>query len=155
MAQQLGNRVQKVLTILEQAAQEQQIVQDRLKSLQADLERLFAEIEQFETVLYCRNAAACRLDCAVLQVLAGSSLPAKNRFLSREWMLKDGILAADGDRLVFTRDFVFDAPSPAASMILDRSANGREEWKDRKGRSMNKLSELSGRKDEVDGASEA
>ncbi|WP_228124413.1 DUF4357 domain-containing protein [Gluconobacter vitians] len=73
-----------------------------------------------------------------LVVLAGSYgravtstfLP-HNYAQKRQVMLDQGLLRIEGDRIYFTRDALFKAPSPAAIALLGRSANGWTEWKDR------------------------
>ena len=117
-------RLEHVLTILKGAQDERAVVRQRVKSLTQELVRLLDEIEQFETIVYCGEAAACLLVKAkldydvVLRVLAGS-VTQKTRICKDEF---------------------WHAPSPAAAAVLDRgSANGREEWKDRFGRSINTI----------------
>ena len=48
----------------------------------------------------------------------------------RETLLREGALklTADGERLVFTRDVVFNRPSAASATILARADNGRTTW---------------------------
>jgi hypothetical protein len=41
--------------------------------------------------------------------------------------------------LVFDQDYEFTSPSMAASIVLGRSANGRDEWKNSKGKSLKDL----------------
>ena len=43
--------------------------------------------------------------------------------------------------LVLTQDYTFASPSMAAGVLLGRTANGRTEWKDAKGRTLKKLQE--------------
>lgn len=54
---------------------------------------------------------------------------------------KNGVLAVQGDHVVFTQDYVFGSPSTAASVCLARNANGRIEWKDAQGRSLRETQE--------------
>jgi hypothetical protein len=54
-------------------------------------------------------------------------------------LMSQGILVADGDRLVLTQDYAFDSPSSAAGVLLGRAANGRKEWKDSRGNSLKQL----------------
>lgn len=45
-------------------------------------------------------------------------------------LVRTGVLAPAGDgRYVFTRPYAFNSPSAAATTVLDRSSNGRKEWK--------------------------
>lgn len=54
-------------------------------------------------------------------------------------LVTDGVLVADGDRLRFTKSYVFDSPSTAAGVLLGRAANGRVEWKDAAGRTLKEI----------------
>ncbi len=55
----------------------------------------------------------------------------------REKMIADKILeVADDNSYRFTRDYLFRTPSPAAVMVLARSANGWTEWKDSQGKTL-------------------
>lgn len=71
----------------------------------------------------------------------GTSLSWNQRRL-REDLLKNDVLKADGTVLRFTQDYLFSSPSIAASLIHGRSANGRIEWKDANGRTLNALQEV-------------
>lgn len=57
----------------------------------------------------------------------------------RAELLKSGVLAADGDRLLFTQDHTFSSPSLASSVILAHSSNGRIDWKDATGKTLKEL----------------
>jgi hypothetical protein len=57
----------------------------------------------------------------------------------RQQLIGNGVLAAQGDRYLFTQDYVFSSPSTAAAVVLGRSANGRVEWKDKTGRTLKEL----------------
>jgi hypothetical protein len=55
----------------------------------------------------------------------------------REKMLAEGALEeANQNSYRFTRDYKFRAPSPAAVMVLARSANGWSDWKDAQGKTL-------------------
>jgi hypothetical protein len=47
-----------------------------------------------------------------------------------------GLFAEERDHLRLTQDYTFSSPSTAAAVMLGRSANGRIEWKDVNGRSL-------------------
>jgi hypothetical protein len=49
-----------------------EIVKERLERLSCQLLHLLDEIEEFRRVVYCKRAAACRLDNNVLKILSGS-----------------------------------------------------------------------------------
>jgi hypothetical protein len=59
----------------------------------------------------------------------------------REALIQNGVLKLTGDSYIFTQDYVFRSPSIAASVVQGRSANGRIDWRDHKGRSLNDLQE--------------
>lgn len=54
----------------------------------------------------------------------------------REQLLEQGVLAAEGDRVRFVRDHLFQSPSGAAACVTGRTANGWVEWKDAQGRTL-------------------
>ena len=60
----------------------------------------------------------------------------------RQELIGNGVLARAGDIYQFTQDFPFSSPSTAAAVVLGRSANGRIEWKDSKGRTLKELQAL-------------
>ncbi len=57
----------------------------------------------------------------------------------RDQLVTEGILAAQGGMLVFTRDHLFASPSMAAVALQGRSANGWLEWKAANGRTLDEL----------------
>ncbi|MFM7490694.1 MAG: GIY-YIG nuclease family protein, partial [Actinomycetota bacterium] len=59
----------------------------------------------------------------------------------RDALIRDGILVPDNEGLRLVQDYVFTSPSTAAIVLLGRSANGREEWKDDKGRTLKAIQE--------------
>lgn len=77
-------------------------------------------------------------------VLAGSSgrLDTVPSFQShgynrvREQLLEQRVLVAEGGRIRFTRDHLFQSPSGAAACVTGRTANGWVEWKDVQGRTL-------------------
>ena len=56
-------------------------------------------------------------------------------------LLKRGVLVAERKGLRFTQDYTFNSPSLAAAVVLGRSANGRNDWKDSAGRTLKQLQE--------------
>ena len=54
----------------------------------------------------------------------------------RERLIESGVLRVEGDRIVVTRDYVFGSPSRAALVLLGRSANGWQEWKNAAGQTL-------------------
>ena len=84
-------------------------------------------------------------------VLAGSqavneTVPsfAGNMMKKRKGLIDQGMLVAGTDCLILKKDFPFDSPSLAASVMLGRSSNGRTEWKDEHGKALKELEKLDG-----------
>jgi hypothetical protein len=74
----------------------------------------------------------------------GESVPSMQQHVRgmydlRHELVGNGVLARDGDHFRFTQDYVFSSPSTAAAVVLGRSANGRIEWKDSRGRALKEL----------------
>lgn len=59
----------------------------------------------------------------------------------RQSLLSKGVLVDKGDSYQLTQDYTFNSPSTAAGVLLGRTANGRIEWKDTKGRSLKEIQE--------------
>ncbi|MCL6546984.1 MAG: GIY-YIG nuclease family protein [Bryobacteraceae bacterium] len=59
----------------------------------------------------------------------------------RRALVAQGVLEDAGDFYRLTQDYTFNSPSTAAGVLLGRSANGREEWKDAKGRTLREIQE--------------
>jgi hypothetical protein len=68
------------------------------------------------------------------------SIHGRTRIL-RASLVENGVLAKEGDTLIFTQDYVFDSPSEAAAVLLGRSVNGREKWMSLNGRTLKELQE--------------
>lgn len=66
----------------------------------------------------------------------------KSILAKRDALLESQILVEDGEIYRFTQDTLFGSPSTAAAILKATAANGRDDWKDAKGRSMNELAEL-------------
>ena len=54
-------------------------------------------------------------------------------------LIENGVLTDNGDHYRFSQDYVFSSPSTASAVVLGRSANGRIEWKDSRGRTLKEL----------------
>ena len=57
----------------------------------------------------------------------------------RNQLMTEGIMAAQGGMLVFTRDYLFSSPSMAAMAVMGRSANGWVEWKATNGKTLDEV----------------
>ena len=73
---------------------------------------------------------------AVLQTAAHAS---EGMIAFRKSLESKGVLKAENGRLIFSQDYPFGFPSAAAQVILGRSANGRIEWINDKGKSIKDL----------------
>lgn len=70
-----------------------------------------------------------------------SEVPSIHAYLVdlRRTLVKTGVLADAGEMFRLAQDYTFNSPSTAAGVLLGRSANGRIEWKDAKGRSLKEI----------------
>lgn len=57
----------------------------------------------------------------------------------RSQLLTEGILAAQDNALIFSRDHLFSSPSMAAIALMGRSANGWLEWKNPQGKTLDEI----------------
>lgn len=57
----------------------------------------------------------------------------------RQRLIDSGVMRAEGQHVVFTRNHPFNSPSMAAVALLGRTANGWLEWKDSKGQTLHQL----------------
>jgi hypothetical protein len=105
-------------------------------------------------VLYCEikgiRAVGVRSANGFL-VKKGSEAVAKDRPSADKWpwsknlrqrLRDEGVLDAQGDRLLFTRDAEFASPSAAATVIQGGHTNGLTAWKDEKGVTLKELEVL-------------
>src|SRR5262249_14434367 len=69
--------------------------------------------------------------------------PSIQAFLTdlRKSLVASGVLERAGAGYRFTQDYTFNSPSTAAGVLLGRSANGRTDWKDTKGRTLKEIQE--------------
>jgi len=56
-------------------------------------------------------------------------------------LLGSNVLEDAGDTLRLTQDYTFNSSSTAAGVLLGRSANGRIDWKDARGRTLKEIQE--------------
>ena len=68
-----------------------------------------------------------------------ASLQGRSSERFREKLIVGGVMAADGNNVVFTRDHLFSSPSMAAVALQGRSANGWLEWKAANGKTLDEL----------------
>ncbi len=59
----------------------------------------------------------------------------------RQALAAKGVLRAEGEGYRLSQDYTFASPSMAAAVLLGRTANGRIEWKDAKGRTLKEIQE--------------
>ena len=72
-----------------------------------------------------------------------AEVPSIHAYLTelRRTLVDKGVLTDEGEQYRLGQDYTFNSPSTAAGVLLGRSANGRREWKDAKGRSLKKIQE--------------
>ena len=72
-----------------------------------------------------------------------AEVPSIHAYLAdlRRALVESGVLEDVGGTLRLTQDYTFASPSTAAGVLLGRSANGRIEWKDAKGRTLKEIQE--------------
>ena len=92
--------------------------------------------------------ATCYEDAKGFIVLKGSEAVLKetnsfHQYMStiRKDLIDKGVLALNGDKYLFTQDYTFNSPSTASGVVLGRSSNGREAWKNNKGIMLKELQE--------------
>lgn len=59
----------------------------------------------------------------------------------RDTLAGNGVLKPDGDRYVFSQEYVFSSPSTAAGVVLGRVSNGRVDWKTKGGKTLKEIQE--------------
>lgn len=57
----------------------------------------------------------------------------------RDRLLESGVMRADGDKVVFERDYLFKSPSMAALAVMGRSSNGWVDWKTKDGKTLDEV----------------
>jgi hypothetical protein len=57
----------------------------------------------------------------------------------RQPLIDDGILTEDKQQYLFTEDYLFPTPSTAAKVVLGRSANGWDEWKNKNEKTLSEV----------------
>ncbi len=107
--------------------------------------------EALQETLYCEirgKKAAGRLSPNGFVVLRGSHASLSERPSAskypyvvnlRKRLIEEGVLVADAEVLVFTRDMEFPSPSSAATVIHGGTANGLTAWKNRQGKTLKEL----------------
>lgn len=63
----------------------------------------------------------------------------------RKDLIKSGVCIVDGERIVFQRDHLFSKPSKAVTALMGRSGNGWTEWRNKDGKSLDKLKRHGGK----------
>lgn len=57
----------------------------------------------------------------------------------RSKLIASGVMAEDAGMLIFTKDHAFSSPSSAAAMLLGRTSNGWEKWKNSAGKTLDEV----------------
>lgn len=73
------------------------------------------------------------------RVFQGSTAKGHPNRIVQAGLVKNRVLAKQKDAYIFVKDYVFSAPSGAASTILGRNANGWEAWKNKRGRALGEI----------------
>ncbi len=79
---------------------------------------------------------------AVLDTVPSMQQHVRGMYDLRLELIANGVMVADPSGYRFAQDYVFSSPSTAAAVVLGRSANGRVEWRDAKGRTLKELQAL-------------
>lgn len=100
-----------------------------------------------DELFYCRGGCTDgrgRYTTEGFVVLAGSvgrrahvpSIQGTSHQSFREKLIEDGVMKAEGETVIFTRNHAFRSPSMAAVALLGRTANGWSEWKNQAGQTL-------------------
>jgi hypothetical protein len=75
--------------------------------------------------------------------IATSTVPSISQAIinQRKKLTNQGVITETNGKLVFAKDYLFSSPSTAAAIVMGRNANGRVEWKDKKGISLKEKEE--------------
>ena len=106
--------------------------------------------ERKDDVFYCRSSGANGRGLYTQEgfvVLKGSvgrlenvpSLIGTAGERLRDRLLESGVMRADGDRVVFERDYLFKSPSMAALALMGRTCNGWVDWKTKDGKTLDEV----------------
>lgn len=117
-----------------------------------------AEEAATEEVFYCKRGgvdAKAFYTNEGMVILKGSSAPyvpkrktTQPRLIAqRDSLLEKGVLAKDGDNVVFQKDYLFKTPSGASCLLVLGATNGWKEWKTQHGQT---LDDYIGRSNEAD-----
>ncbi|WP_243858420.1 DUF4357 domain-containing protein [Mycobacterium sp. DL440] len=60
----------------------------------------------------------------------------------RDVLLQEGIIKIGGEEIVFLKDHLLSSPSAAGSVLVGGDTNGRANWRDGQGRSINDLEQM-------------
>jgi hypothetical protein len=63
---------------------------------------------------------------------------------TREKLLAQGVLVIQGDKAVFTRDYLFKTPSGASNAVVIAASNGWTDWKTSQGQTLDEIYRSSG-----------
>lgn len=71
----------------------------------------------------------------------GTEAQSIHRYLSqlRRGLAQNGVLTQEDSHFVLSQDYEFSSPSTAAGVMLGRTANGREMWRDDQGKTLKQL----------------
>lgn len=105
--------------------------------------------ESKEEVFFCKNKSAFAIGNLTEEgflvykdsIANKGERPSANKFVTekRRALISEGILKQEKDTLIFTRDYIFNSPSLAASVVAGGNANGWKEWKNESGLTLDEL----------------
>lgn len=109
-----------------------------------------AEAPVLDSLFFCTAAGAdarAQYNAEGMVVLKGSkarlacaeNFKSKPLYKTRQSLIEAGIMAPDGDFLLFTQDHPFQSPSSAAGIVVGNSMNGWLAWKDSRGRTLDEV----------------
>ncbi len=78
----------------------------------------------------------CEGSQAALKSVPSMKTHVRGMYDIREKLIESGVLQKEDNCFCFTQDYSFSSPSTAAAVVMGRSANGRIEWNDNKGRTL-------------------
>jgi hypothetical protein len=106
--------------------------------------------ERQDTVFFCRSSGANGQGLYTQEgfvVLKGSvgrrenvpSIVGTAGERLRDRLLESGTMRAEGDKVVFERDYLFKSPSMAALAVMGRTSNGWLDWKTKDGKTLDEV----------------
>ena len=109
----------------------------------------------FSSGLYTNDGIVVRMGSFSNKRTVPSFESFKSYKKERDSMIATGILIDDGEFYKFSRDYLFKSLSAAATVILGSPANGRWDWRNKDGKSINDLEKMDDEKEKENNKKEA